>query len=63
MSEIMRGEIVGAEFYPDDMPGKIIIRVAVDDTEPVGKYRVVMVEESYFDSQLPTADDVRGILR
>lgn len=60
------GEVVGADFEPTawlkDGDDRIVIVVAVDKWTRVGRDRVVLLEADEFESKLPTADDVKGIL-
>lgn len=62
-STVMWGEIVGAEFAPDDVTdGRIVVRVAVDAEYSVGHRRVAIVDADDYERSLPTAAGVRGTL-
>jgi hypothetical protein len=59
----IRGDVVGVEFYPEDVTdGRIVIRIAIEEWEPVGRCRVVLLDAEKYERSLPTADDVMGIL-
>lgn len=59
---LMRGEVIGADFSDRD-DGRIVVHVAVDASEPVAHWNVVLYEAEDHDRHLPTADDVLGIFR
>lgn len=60
---VMRGRIVGAEFYPEDAESdEVVLRIAVPSWHAVAGWKVAVVQEPYFDSMLPSWRDVRGIL-
>lgn len=62
-STVMWGEVVGAEFQPDDVTdGRIVVRVAVDPNHSVGHRRVVVIDGDYYESTLPTVDDIKGVV-